>query len=38
MIDNIINDDKTIAGGEDMNLAERYHIFRHLGPGGKSEP
>ena len=34
MIDNTINDDKTIAGGEDMILAGRYHILRRLGQGG----
>ena len=35
MIDNTINDDKTIAGGgKDMILAGRYHILRHLGQGG----
>ena len=29
MIDNTINDDKTIAGGgENMILAGRYHILR----------
>ena len=34
MIDNTINNDKTIAGGEDMILAGRYHILRRLGQGG----
>ena len=35
MIDNTINDDKTIAGGgENMILAGRYHILRRLGQGG----
>ena len=35
MIDNTINDDKTIAGGgENMILAGRYHILRRLGEGG----
>ena len=35
MIDNTINDDKTIAGGgEDAILAGRYHIIRQLGQGG----
>ena len=35
MIDNIINDDKTIAGGgKDVVLAGRYHIIRRLGQGG----
>ena len=34
MIDSTINDDKTIAGGEDMFLAGRYHILRRLGQGG----
>ena len=38
MIDNTINDDRTVAGGgKDMILAERYHILRQLGQGGKSE-
>ena len=32
MIDNTINDDKTIAGGDkDVILAGRYHILRQLG-------
>lgn len=35
MIDNTINDNKTIAGGgEDMILTGRYHIIRQLGQGG----
>ena len=35
MIDNTINDAKTIAGGgKDMILAGRYHILRQLGEGG----
>jgi serine/threonine protein kinase len=35
MIDNTINDAKTIAGGgENMILAGRYHILRQLGQGG----
>ena len=35
MIDNTINDDKTIAdGGKDVILAGRYHILRQLGQGG----
>ena len=35
MIDNTINDDKTIAGGgEGAILAGRYHILRRLGQGG----
>ena len=35
MIDNTINDGKTIAGdGKDVVLAGRYHIIRHLGQGG----
>lgn len=34
MIDNTINDDKTIAdGGKDMFRAERYRILRQLGQG-----
>ena len=32
MIDNTINDDKTIAGGgEGADLAGRYHILNWLG-------
>ena len=35
MIDNTINDGKTIAGGgKDVVLAGRYHIIRQLGHGG----
>ena len=35
MIDNTINDNRTIAdGGKDMILAGRYHILRQLGLGG----
>lgn len=35
MIDNIMNDDKTIAGcGKDMILTGRYNILRQLGQGG----
>ena len=35
MIDNTINDDRTVAGGgKDMILAGRYHILCKLGPGG----
>ena len=35
MIDNTINDAKTIAGGgKDVILAGRYHILRQLGEGG----
>jgi hypothetical protein len=35
MIENTINDDKTIAaGGKDVILAGRYHILRQLEPGG----
>ena len=35
MIDNTINDAKTIAGGgKDMILAGRYHILRQLDEGG----
>ena len=34
MIDNTINDDKTIGGGIGAMLAERYHILRRLGQGG----
>ena len=35
MIDNTINDDKTIAGGGNgMLLAGRYRILRQLGEGG----
>ena len=36
MIDNTINDDKTIAGGgEGAILAGRYNILRQLGQGGE---
>ena len=32
MIDNTINDDKTVAGGsKDVVHAGRYHIIRQLG-------
>ena len=34
MIDNTINDDKTIAGGSGTMLVGRYHILRRLGQGG----
>ena len=35
MIDNAINDDKTIAaGGKDVILAGRYKIVRQFGCGG----
>ena len=35
MIDNAINDDKTIdGGGENMILAGRYHILCQFGRGG----
>ena len=35
MIDNTINDDKTIvSGGEGAILAGRYHVIRQLGQGG----
>ena len=38
MIDNTINDDRTVAGGDEgMIHAGRYHILRQLGQGGKSE-
>ena len=38
MIENTINDDRTVAGGgKDMILAGRYHILRQLRQGGKSE-
>ena len=37
MIDNTINNDRTVAGGgKDVTLAGRYHILRQLGQGGKS--
>ena len=31
MLENTINDDKTIAGGGGTILAGRYHILRQLG-------
>ena len=35
MIENTINDDKTIArGGKDVILAGRYHILSQLEPRG----
>ena len=35
MVDNTINDDRTIAGGgKDMILTGRYNILRQLGQGG----
>ena len=34
MIDNTINDDKTIADGKAAILAGRYRIIRQLGRGG----
>ena len=35
MIDDTINDDKTVAGGgKDVTLAGLYHIIRQLGQGG----
>ena len=34
MLENTINDDKTIAGGIGTMLAGRYHILRQLGKGG----
>lgn len=34
MIDNSINDTKTIAGGSGTMLAGRYHILRQLGEVG----
>ncbi|MBQ6008638.1 MAG: hypothetical protein IJL17_08865 [Kiritimatiellae bacterium] len=34
MLENTINDDKTIAGGIGTMLAGRYHILRQLGEGG----
>ena len=38
MIDNTINDDRTVAGGgKDVIPVGRYHILRQLGQGGKSE-
>ena len=36
MIDNTINDDKTVAGGgKEVTLAGRYHIIRQLGQDGR---
>ena len=35
MINSAVNDDKTIAGGEDAILAGRYRIIQ-LGHGGKN--
>ena len=35
MIENTINDDRTVAGGgKGAILAGRYHILRQLGQGG----
>ena len=34
MLENTINDDKTIAGGVWTILAGRYQILRQLGEGG----
>ena len=34
MLENTINDDKTIAGGIGTMLAGRYYILRQLGEGG----
>ena len=35
MIDNTINNDRTVAGGgKDVTLAGRHHILRQLGQGG----
>ena len=35
MIEDTINEDKTISGGgKDVTLAGRYHILRQLGKGG----
>ena len=33
MLENTINDDKTIAGGSGTMLAGRYQILRQLGEG-----
>lgn len=35
MLENTINDDKTIADGNGTTLARRYHILRRLGQDGK---
>ena len=38
MIEDTINEDKTISGGgKDVTLAGRYHILRQLGKGGMGE-
>ena len=38
MIENTINEGKTISGGgKDVTLAGRYHILRQLGKGGMGE-
>ena len=38
MIEDTINEDKTISGGgKDVILAGRYHILRQLGKGGMGE-
>lgn len=34
MLENTINDDKTIVGGGGTMLTGRYHILRQLGEGG----
>ena len=34
MLENTINNGKTIAGGSGMMLAGRYRILRQLGEGG----
>ena len=34
MLENTINDDKTIGGGIGTMLVGRYHILRQLGEGG----
>ena len=33
MIEDAINDGKTVAGGKDVTLAGCYHIIRQLGQG-----
>ena len=38
MIDNTINDTKTIAGGKDAILAGRYHILRSGRAGAPRPP